>query len=63
MAAHAIDYVRVRTPTGTLNRNLPEVEAAVHRRGEEGFRLQAAVPETDNGDTVAILLLFVADEA
>ena len=61
MAAHAIEYVKVRTPTGTLNRNLPDVEAAVHRRGDEGFRLQSAVPETDNGDTVAILLLFVRD--
>jgi hypothetical protein len=58
MTAHAIEYVRVRTATGTLQRNLPEVEQALARREADGYRLVSAVPETHNGDLVAILLLF-----
>lgn len=61
MAAHAMDYVRVRTAGGTLGRNLPDVEAALRRRETDGWRLQSTVPETHEGDLVGILLLFVRD--
>lgn len=59
MTAHAIEYVRVRTAGGTLQRNLPEVEAALARREDEGLRLAGTVADTHNGDLVGILLLFV----
>lgn len=58
MPEHAVDHVRTRTPAGTLARNVPEVEATLRRREAEGFRLVSAVPETDNGDLVGVLLLF-----
>jgi hypothetical protein len=58
MTAHAIEYVRVRTPTGTLPRNLSEVEAALDRRGDDGYQLVSTVPDTLNGDLVGVLLLF-----
>jgi hypothetical protein len=61
MAAHAMEYVRVRTPSGTLSRNLPEVEQALRRREEDGWRLQSTVPESHEGDLVGILLFFVRD--
>ena len=54
-----MEYVRVRNPSGTLPRNLAEVEAALHRREEDGWRLQSTVADTDDGDLVGILLLFV----
>ena len=56
---HAVEYVRTRTPSGTLARNLPLVEEALRRREEEGFRLVSAIGETDNGDLAGVLLLFV----
>lgn len=56
--AHAIEYVRVRNATGTLQRNIPEVGAALARREAEGFHLTSTVPDTQNGDLVGILLLF-----
>ena len=56
--AHAIEYVRVRNATGTLQRNIPEVGAALARREAEGFRLTSTVPDTQNGDLVGILLIF-----
>ena len=56
--AHAIEYVRVRNATGTLQRNIPEVGTALARRETEGFQLTSAVPDTQNGDLVGILLLF-----
>jgi hypothetical protein len=59
---HAVEYVRTRTPNGTLSRNLPAVEEALRRREEEGYRLVSAVPETDNGDLAGVLLLFVRAE-
>ena len=55
---HAIEYVQVRNPTGTLPRNLAEVGTALARREAEGFRLTSTVPDTQNGDLVGILLLF-----
>ena len=58
MPEHAVEHVRTRTPTGTLARNTEAVAAARQRREAEGFRLVSAVPETDNGDLVGILLLF-----
>ncbi len=58
MPEHAVEHVRTRTPTGTLARNTEAVEAALQRREAEGFRLVSAVPETDNGDLVGVLLLF-----
>ena len=61
MTAHAMDYVRVRTPTGTLQRNLPEVEAVVRAREQDGWRLQSTVPDSHEGDLVGILLFFVRD--
>jgi hypothetical protein len=60
MTAHAMDYVRVRNATGTLPRNLPEVETALSAREQDGYRLVSTVPDTQNGDLVGILLLFVA---
>jgi hypothetical protein len=60
MTAHAMEYVRVRTASGTLQRNLPEVEAALARREAEGYRLVSSLPETHNGDLVAVLLFFLA---
>jgi hypothetical protein len=59
--AHAIEYVRVRTAAGTLQRNVPEVGAALARREAEGFRLTSTVADTHNGDLVGILLLFGRD--
>ena len=59
MAKHAIEYVRVRTPGGTLARNLPAVEEALQRREEEGYRVVSTVPDTHNGDLVGILLVMV----
>ncbi len=61
MTAHAMDYVRVRTATGTLQRNLPEVEAALRAREQHGWRLQSTVPDTHEGDLVGILLVFVRE--
>ena len=61
MTAHAMDYVRVRTPTGTLQRNLPEVEAVLRVREQDGWRLQSTVPDSHEGDLVGILLLFVRE--
>ena len=61
MAEHAAEYVRTRTPSGTLSRNLPAVEEALRRREDEGFRLVSAVGETDDGDLTGVLLLFVRD--
>jgi hypothetical protein len=61
VTAHALDYVRVRTPTGTLQRNLPDVEAAVRAREQDGWRLQSTVPDSHEGDLVGILLVFVRD--
>jgi hypothetical protein len=58
---HAVDYVRTRTPSGTLSRNVDAVEQALRRREAEGYRLVAAVPETDNGDLTGVLLLFVRE--
>lgn len=58
MPEHAVDHVRTRTPAGTLARNVPEVEAVIRRREADGFSLVSAVPETDNGDLVGILLFF-----
>jgi hypothetical protein len=63
MAAHAMDYVRVRTAAGTLGRHLPDVEAALRRREAEGFRLQSTVAESHEGDLVGVLLFFVRDES
>jgi hypothetical protein len=61
MSAHAMDYVRVRTASGTLQRNLPEVEAVLRRREQEGWRLQSSVPDSHEGDLVGILLFFVRE--
>jgi hypothetical protein len=61
MTAHAMDYVRVRTASGTLQRNLPEVEAVLRRREQEGWRLQSSVPDSHEGDLVGILLFFVRE--
>ena len=61
MTAHAMDYVRVRTPSGTLQRNLPEVEAVVRTREQDGWRLQSTVPDSHEGDLVGILLFFVRE--
>jgi hypothetical protein len=58
MTEHAVEYVATRTPAGRLSRNLPAVEEALRRREEEGFRLVAAIPETDRGDLTGVLLLF-----
>ena len=54
----AAEYVRTRTPDGTLSRNLPLVDEALERRAREGWRLVSAVGETHNGDTTGVLLLF-----
>jgi hypothetical protein len=56
-----MDYVRVRTPSGTLQRNLPEVEAALRTREQDGWRLVSTVPDSHEGDLVGILLIFVRD--
>jgi len=56
---HAVDYVRTRTPSGTLSRNLPAIEEVLARREAEGYRLVSAVGETDDGDLTGVLLLFV----
>jgi hypothetical protein len=61
MPAHAIEYVRVRTAGGTLQRNLPAVEDALRARETDGWRLVSTVPDTHNGDLVGILLAFVRD--
>lgn len=61
MPTHAVEHVRTRTAAGTLARNLDAVEEALRRREAEGFRLVSTVPETDNGDLVGVLLVFVRD--
>jgi hypothetical protein len=58
MTTHAAEYVKVRTPAGTLATNAPLVEEALRHREAEGFRLVAAVPDTHNGDLVGVLLLL-----
>ncbi len=58
---HAIEYVRTRTPKGTLATNHPLVAEALRAREADGFRLVSAVPDTDNGDLTGVLLLFVRD--
>jgi hypothetical protein len=58
---HAAEYVKTRTPAGTLATNTPLVQEALARRETEGFRLVAAVPDTHNGDTMGVLLLLVRD--
>ena len=58
MPSHAVEYVRTRTASGTLRRNLPAVEEALRRREEEGFTLVSAVGENDDGDLTGVLLLF-----
>ncbi len=58
---HAAEYVKTRTPAGTLATNTPLVQAALERREADGFRLVAAVPDTHNGDTMGVLLLLVRD--
>ncbi len=58
MTSHAIEYVKTRTATGTLARNLPSVEEALRRREEEGYALVSAVPDTHNGDLMGVLLLL-----
>jgi hypothetical protein len=63
MDAHALEYVRVRTAAGTLQTNMPLVEAAVARWDADGYRLVSTVPDTHNGDLVGILLLFAAATA
>ena len=55
---HAAEYVKTRTPKGTLATNTPLVEEALRRREAEGLRLIAAVPDQLNGDTMGVLLLF-----
>jgi hypothetical protein len=59
---HAAEYVRTRTPDGTLGRNVNLVEEALRKREEDGWRLVSAVGETHNGDTTGVLLLFVRDQ-
>jgi hypothetical protein len=61
MATHAVEYVRVRTPDGTLQRNVPAVEEAVRRHEGDGYRVVSAVPDTHNGDLVGVLLVLVRD--
>ena len=61
MSDHAVEYVRTRTPAGTLQTNAPLVEQALAARQADGFRLVAAVPDTHNGDLVGVLLLLVRD--
>ena len=61
MPTHAAEYVKTRTPTGTLSRNLPAVEEVLRRREEEGYRLVSAVGDTDDGDLTGVLLVFVRD--
>lgn len=58
MAEHAAEYVRTRTPDGTLARNIGLVEDALQRRQADGWTLVSAVGETHNGDTTGVLLLF-----
>lgn len=58
-----MEYVRVRTAAGTLQTNMPLVEAAVARHDADGHRLVSTVPDTHNGDLVGILLLFVRSAA
>jgi hypothetical protein len=58
---HAAEYVKTRTPQGTLATNTPLVEEALRRREADGFRLVAAVPDTHNGDTMGVLLLLARD--
>ena len=53
-----MEYVRVRNAAGTLQTNLPLVEAAVARHEADGHRLVSTVPDTHNGDLVGVLLLF-----
>lgn len=61
MTEHAAEYVRTRTPEGTLSRNVNLVDEALRRRAEEGWRLVSAVGETHNGDTTGVLLLFARE--
>ena len=63
MDEHAVEYVRTRTPAGTLIRNVGAVEEALRRREAEGYRLVSAVGETDDGDLVGVLLLFARERA
>ena len=60
-ATHAVEYVKTRTPAGTLQTNAPLVEDALRAREADGFRLVAAVPDTHNGDTMGVLLLLTRD--
>ena len=62
MAVHAVEYVRTRTPAGTLGTNAPLVAEALRAREADGFRLVSAVPDTHNGDLMGVLLLLVRDE-
>ena len=55
---HAAEYVKTRTPQGTLATNTPLVEEALRRREADGLHLVAAVPDMLNGDTMGVLLLF-----
>lgn len=61
MATHATEYVRTRTPKGTLGTNVPLVEEALRRWEAEGYRLVSAVTDAHNGDTMGVLLLFARD--
>jgi hypothetical protein len=58
VSEHAAEYVRTRTPTGTLSRNVDLVQEALDRRTAEGWTLVSAIADTDNGDTTGVLLLF-----
>ena len=58
---HAAEYVRTRTPAGTLATNTHLVQEALARREQDGFRLVAAVPDAHNGDTMGVLLLLARD--
>ncbi len=58
---HTAEYVKTRTPAGTLATNTPLVQEALERREAEGFRLVSAVPDTHNGDTMGVLLLLVRE--
>ena len=61
MPTHAVEYVRTRTPTGTLQTNASLVEEALHAREADGYRLVSTVADTHNGDLVGVLLLLVRD--
>lgn len=61
MPTHAAEYVRTRTPAGTLQTNAGLVEDALRAREAEGFRLVSAVPDTHNGDLMGVLLLLARE--